>query len=79
MHSRLPTKQYIMEKQKVYQKIRDIAHQLQKDGATYTRADLAYDLHDLGINGDSAEVGMLVWEACQHFHNDTAIRCLILT
>ena len=63
-----------MEKQKVYQKIRDIAHQLQKDGATYTRADLAYDLHDLGINNDSAEVGMLVWEACQHFHNDTAIK-----
>ena len=28
----------------------------------------------MGINNDSAEVGMLVWEACQHFHNDTAIK-----
>lgn len=64
----------IMDKQKIYQKIHDIALQLQREDSIYTRADLAYDLQDLGVSKDTVEVGMLVWEAYQHFHNDNAIK-----
>lgn len=63
-----------MEKLKIYQTIRDIACQLQQNNATYTRADLAYDLQKLGISKDSIEVSMLVWEAFQHFKKDSAIK-----
>lgn len=56
---------------KIYQKIRELAHQ----GETvYTRADLAYDLQQLGISNDCFEVGLLVWEAYRHFNQDDAIR-----
>lgn len=63
-----------MNKLKIYQKIHDIAHQGQQDGSIYTRADLAYDLQELGISQDTVEVGWLVWEAYQHFKNDNAIK-----
>ena len=63
-----------MDKLKVYQKILDIAIQLQKDGSRYTRADLAYDLRDLGVMKDCFEVGLLVFEAYQHFKEDEAIQ-----
>lgn len=63
-----------MDKQKIYQKIRDIAHRLEQNGGTYTRADLAFDLQELGISKDGFEVGMLVWEAYKNFRDDKAIR-----
>lgn len=63
-----------MEEQKIYKKIRDIAHRLNTDKATYTRADLAYDLRDLGVENDSAAVSAWVWEAYQQYNNDKAIR-----
>ena len=63
-----------MDKQKIYQKIRDIAHRLEQNGGTYTRADLAFDLQEMGISKDGFEVGMLVWEAYRHFRDDKAIR-----
>ena len=52
-----------MDNNKVYQKIKDLAHQLAHQGAVYTRADLAYDLQGLGVSEDSYEVDKLVWEA----------------
>ena len=63
-----------MDKQKIYQEIRNIARQLQKDAAVYTRADVAYDLQKFGIEKDSAEVGRLVWDAYVYFGKDAAIR-----
>ncbi len=65
-----------MDKQSVYRKIREIAHQLQKDGAIYTRADLAYDLQQSGVPEDGFEVGRLVWEAYRHFNSDAAIKAV---
>lgn len=60
-----------MDKLKIYQKIRDLAHQGE---AVYTRADLAYDLQQFGISRDCFEVGLFVWEAYRHFHQDEKIR-----
>ena len=38
-----------MDKLKIYQKIKELSHQ---KGTVYTRADLAYDLQQLGISND---------------------------
>lgn len=60
-----------MDKLKIYQKIRDLAHQGE---AVYTRADLAYDLQQFGISQDCFEVGLFVWEAYRYFRQDEKIR-----
>ena len=60
-----------MDKLKIYQKIKELSHQ---KGTVYTRADLAYDLQQLGISNDCFEVGILVWEAYQYFNQDNSIR-----
>ena len=62
-----------MDKQKIYKRIHDIAHELNKDNSTFTRADLAYELHDDGVEKDSFEVGRLVYEAYNHFNGDKVI------
>ena len=56
-----------MDNNRIYQKIYDIASQLLKENAVYTRADLAYELQEFGIKTDSFEIGMLVWEAYKRF------------
>ena len=61
-------------RQKIYQKIRDIAHSLNEKGATYTRADLAYDLRELDIKNDSSQINKLVWEAYTYYKNDKHIQ-----
>ena len=63
-----------MDKQRVYKRIRDIAHELSNDKSTFTRADLAYELHDDGIEKDSSEIGRLVYEAYNFYKNDKAIK-----
>ena len=63
-----------MDNNRIYQKIYDIASQLLKENAVYTRADLAYELQDFGIKADSFEIGMLVWEAYKRFNDNEAIR-----
>ena len=63
-----------MDNNRIYQKIYDIASQLLKENAVYTRADLAYELQDFGIKADSSEIGMLVWEAYKRFNDNEAIR-----
>lgn len=67
-----------MDKEKVYGKIRDIARELQDAGETYTRADLAYELADCGVEGDGPEVGSLVWEAYNHYGGDKAMETVFV-
>ena len=67
-----------MDKKELYRKIKDIAEQLLKNDSTYTRADLAYELESLGISQDTAEVGMLAWEAYKFYQNNRAIRASFL-
>lgn len=62
-----------MDKQKIYRKIYDMARQLQKDSAIYTRADVAYELRDFGVEKDSFDVEKLVWETYEHFNEDAVI------
>ena len=63
-----------MDNNRIYQKIYDIASQLLKENAVYTRADLAYELQDFGIKADSFEIGILVWKAYKYFNDNEAIR-----
>lgn len=52
-----------MNKTKIYEKIAQTAIELNKSDSVYTRADLAYELNDLGIEADSNFVEQLVFEA----------------
>ena len=63
-----------MDKQRIYKRIHDIAHELSQDNSTFTRADLAYELQDDGVGKDSFEVGKLVYEAYKHYEGDPAIK-----
>ena len=67
-----------MEKLTVYKQIRDTAHSLKKEGRTYTRADLAYELREYGVKHDSQELNGIVWNAYKHYGNDNAIREVFL-
>lgn len=62
-----------MDKQKIYEIIKKLADDLMKDGSTFSRADLAYELKKLGIGNDSAEVAALVWQAYRFFNQDNNI------
>lgn len=63
-----------MNQQKVYQKIRNCAIELTQNHQTYTRADLAYELKDYGIEQDSFDIVKLVYETYSAFRKDaTAI------
>ena len=57
----------------IYEKISSLAKSLAKDSSLMTRADLAFELSDLGIENDSALVGRFVYEAYKHFGNDKDI------
>lgn len=62
-----------MEKYQVVDKIYEIAKKLKRDGSSWTRADLSYELKGLGVTQDSFSVDELVWDAYQ-VYNDEAIR-----
>ncbi len=62
-----------IDKDTMYQQIRQIADRLHKDKARYTRADLAYELKDMFPN-DSLAVSKAVWEAYLHFDKHRHIR-----
>ena len=51
------------DSQKIYEAIRDIAAKLCKDGETYLRADLAYELKQYGVHADSIDVSQLALDA----------------
>lgn len=63
----------------IYDAIRKIAAKLCKDGETYLRADLAYELKQYGIDADSIDVSRLVLEAYKHFGNDKNIEHAFVT
>lgn len=59
--------------------IRSIAAKLCKDGETYLRADLAYELKQYGIDADSIDVSRLALEAYKYFNNDRNIKQAFVT
>ncbi len=63
-----------MDERKIIEAIKKIAENLVKQEAVYTRTDLAYDLKDFGIEGDSVEVSNLVYKAYTINHNSETIR-----
>lgn len=63
----------------VYDAIRNIAAKLCKDGETYLRADLAYELKQYGIDTDSIDVSKFVLEAYRYFNNDRNIKQAFVT
>ena len=63
-----------MDTEKVYDKILDLANELVKDNSKFTRTDLAYELKDLGVDGDSSKLSKLVYDAYKKFADNKAIR-----
>lgn len=47
----------------ILQRIKDIADEQIRDHETMTRPDLAFELRQYGVKGDSLEVDKLVFEA----------------
>ncbi|MEC4113349.1 hypothetical protein VSO92_04420 [Myroides pelagicus] len=68
-----------MKKEKIYEKIYDLAQKLVESDSIYTRGDLAYDLAIEGVTGDSVVVNELVWEAYLKYNKDEAIRVAFKT
>lgn len=67
------------DKTTIYDAIRSIAAKLCKDGETYIRADLAYELKQYGIDADSIDVSRLALEAYKYFNNDRNIKQAFVT
>ena len=67
------------DKPAIYDAIRNIAAKLCKDGETYLRADLAYELKQYGIDADSIDVSKLALEAYKYFNNDRNIKQAFVT
>lgn len=67
------------DKTTIYDAIRNIAAKLCKDGETYLRADLAYELKQYGIDADSIDVSRLALEAYKYFNNDRSIKQAFVT
>lgn len=67
------------DKPAIYDTIRNIAAKLCKDGETYLRADLAYELKQYGIDADSIDVSKLALEAYKYFNNDRNIKQAFVT
>ena len=67
------------DKTTIYDAIRSIAAKLCKDGETYLRADLAYELKQYGIDADSIDVSRLALEAYKYFNNDRNIKQAFVT
>lgn len=63
-----------MDTEKVYKKILELAEQLVKDNSKFTRTDLAYELKDLGVDGDSADLSKIVYDAYKKFGDSKNIR-----
>lgn len=67
-----------MEKLTIYKLIKDKAHSLEKEGLTYTRADLAYELREYGVEHDSQELNGIVWQSYRYYGDDEVIRKVYL-
>ena len=67
------------DKTAIYDAIRSIAAKLCKDGETYLRADLAYELKQYGIDADSIDVSKLALESYKYFNNERSIKQAFVT
>ena len=47
-----------MNKKDLYKKIIELANELAKSGSSFSRADLAYELKQQGVNTDSPELSV---------------------
>lgn len=65
-------------KESILSKIKDIALKLAESNDTLTSADLANELKDFGIDGDSAKIATLVWEAfCKYGNNKEILNAFL--
>lgn len=62
----------------IYQKIKSLAKEVYNNNGSLTRADLAYELKNLGIEKDSFYINELVWKAYNYFGKDEMIRTAFL-
>ncbi|WP_158964036.1 hypothetical protein [Myroides fluvii] len=67
-----------MNKENIYKKIYHIATELSKKDLTFTRADLAFELKEFGIDGDSFEISKLVWQTYERYNADQKINLSFL-
>lgn len=67
------------DNKRLYDAIREIAAKVCKDGETFLRADLAYELKQYGINADSIDVSRLAMEAYHYSNNDRNIERAFVT
>ena len=60
-------------------KIKDIAEELQREGKTFLRSDIAYELRGYGVEFDSSCVDSLIFQAYQKFSNNKSIASAFIT
>jgi len=63
----------------ILQRIKDIADEQIRDHKTMTRPDLAFELRQYGVKGDSLEVDKLVFEAYSFYKNSKTIKDTFVT
>ncbi|PIN29297.1 hypothetical protein [Prevotella intermedia] len=63
----------------ILQRIKDIADEQIRDHETMTRPDLAFELRQYGVKGDSLEVDKLVFEAYSFYKNSKTIKDTFVT
>lgn len=63
-----------MERQPLYQRIREIADNLVAGSQTMSRADLAFELKEFGLEGDSLQIAEAIYNAYAAFKNYGNIR-----
>lgn len=63
-----------MERQPLYQHIREIADNLVAGSQTMSRADLAFELKEFGLEGDSLQIAEAIYNAYTAFKNYGNIR-----
>lgn len=66
-----------MDRQKLYDKILELAQKNFQDKTTLTRSDLAWEMKDLGIENDSPEISQLVWECFLRSENKEVFKSLV--
>ena len=63
-----------MDTKKLYQEIKKIAGEQQRDSSVMSRTDLANELKQFGIQGDSLEINKLVYDAYVYYKESPVIR-----
>ncbi|UVD79003.1 hypothetical protein NWE55_12850 [Myroides albus] len=63
-----------MENDAIYKKILALAKKLVQNASVYNRADLAFELREFGIKGDSIQISALVWQAYRRYNNKEEIK-----